>query len=109
MTRILAAAMMLLIVTGTAQAIECLPSASAVRSQHPGMWPSWRRIDGKKCWIGTQPRQRQGGKRRHMVPRRTGSPTHPLPVLHETNFETVWRDRVTEPLTTWRNDYGREP
>jgi len=36
------------------QASTCLPSASAVRQDHPGAWPSWtlRALghEGSKCW-----------------------------------------------------------
>jgi hypothetical protein len=36
------------------QASPCLPSASAVRQEHPGAWPSWTLRgpghEGDKCW-----------------------------------------------------------
>jgi hypothetical protein len=36
------------------QASPCLPSASAVRTEYPGAWPSWtlrvRGHEGDKCW-----------------------------------------------------------
>jgi hypothetical protein len=40
-----------------AGASSCLPSASAVREEHPGSWPSWTLRapghEGTKCWYPT--------------------------------------------------------
>jgi hypothetical protein len=40
-----------------AGASSCLPSASAVRQEHPGSWPSWTLRapghEGTKCWYPT--------------------------------------------------------
>jgi hypothetical protein len=45
----------LLIFASLAEASSCLPSASAVRQEHPGSWPSWTLRapghEGVKCWF----------------------------------------------------------
>lgn len=34
-----------------AKAGECLGSARAVWSAHPGAWATWHNVDGDKCWM----------------------------------------------------------
>jgi hypothetical protein len=33
-----------------AEGLDCLHSPQAVREASPGAWPSWRRVDGGRCW-----------------------------------------------------------
>jgi hypothetical protein len=44
----------LLVYSGNAHAFDCLPSATAVRQQHPKAWPSWTLRapghEGTRCW-----------------------------------------------------------
>jgi hypothetical protein len=51
---------------GSMQASTCLPSASAVRQDHPGAWPSWtlRALghEGAKCWHPTNARNSASGR-----------------------------------------------
>jgi len=47
----------LILFASFAGASSCLPSASAVREEHPGSWPSWTLRapghEGTKCWYPT--------------------------------------------------------
>ena len=45
-------AIALVVLAGRAPAedLDCLHSAQAVREASPGAWPSWRRVDGGRCW-----------------------------------------------------------
>jgi hypothetical protein len=47
----------LMLFASFAGASSCLPSASAVRQEHPGSWPSWTLRapghEGAKCWYPT--------------------------------------------------------
>src|SRR5580704_14891502 len=63
------------------QASTCLPSASAVRQDHPGAWPSWtlRALghEGSKCW---HPANRVATRNnRSGVPGGSNGVTVPLP------------------------------
>src|SRR5271169_1550374 len=59
-----------------AGASSCLPSASAVRQEHPGSWPSWTLRapghEGTKCWY---PATSAAGHDRQIETARQTSPT----------------------------------
>jgi hypothetical protein len=52
---LLASPAALVLFSSSAGASPCLPSASAVRQEHPGSWPSWtlraQGHEGVKCWF----------------------------------------------------------
>jgi hypothetical protein len=54
---LLPSAAALMLFASFAGASSCLPSASAVREEHPGSWPSWTLRapghEGTKCWYPT--------------------------------------------------------
>jgi hypothetical protein len=62
----------LLLFASFAGASSCLPSASAVREEHPGSWPSWTLRapghEGNKCWYPTS-RTAAHDHRNEAVPR----------------------------------------
>jgi hypothetical protein len=54
---LLASPAALVLLSSPAGALPCLSSASAVRQEHPGSWPSWtlraQGHEGVKCWFPT--------------------------------------------------------
>jgi hypothetical protein len=50
--------------SGNAHAFDCLPSAAAVRQQHPRAWPSWTLRapghEGGRCWYDATPSTAHG-------------------------------------------------
>jgi hypothetical protein len=54
---VLSSSAALVLFASFAGASSCLPSASAVRQEHPGSWPSWTLrapgYEGTKCWYPT--------------------------------------------------------
>jgi hypothetical protein len=54
---LLASPAALVLLSSSAGASPCLSSASAVRQEHPGSWPSWtlraQGHEGVKCWFPT--------------------------------------------------------
>jgi hypothetical protein len=54
---LLASPAALVLFSSPAGASPCLSSASAVRQEHPGSWPSWtlraQGHEGVKCWFPT--------------------------------------------------------
>jgi hypothetical protein len=85
------------------EASSCLPSASAVRQEHPGSWPSWTLRapghEGTKCWY---PATNAAGHDHQIETTQQTSPASAVRI----NPPTM-RDRALSAPAAARNGIGR--